>query len=88
MQFVALVHDTAESWLESGPPSPGVGVASADHFVPFQRSASELTECAWSSVPTAMQVVVVGHDTAATWPKSAPGAVPTSLQEEAAPAGE
>jgi O-acetyl-ADP-ribose deacetylase len=66
----------------------GVGVMSAFHCVPFQRTASRFDVLGVSAVPTAKQLAVVAHETAARCPYCAPAIGPTTVHDGAALAGD
>ena len=60
--MVALVHETPESWLIVAP--AGFGLVTTDQVVPSQRCTEVLLRPgAVIVLPTAMQLVVLVHDT-------------------------
>jgi hypothetical protein len=66
VQFAALMHCTAASWLVSAP--AGTGLTKAAHLRPFQPWIIRFAEVGVSCVPTAKQKVAVGHETDDKWP--------------------
>ena len=61
MQLVVVGHDTL---LRLGSVSPlGLGVATIDQVVPFQRSANVFPVEPTKESPTALQLVGLGHET-------------------------
>ena len=63
-QFVVLTHDTPLRSVSREP--VGSGLVTTDHVVPFQCSANACAlESMLTSYPTALQIVVLGHDTLA-----------------------
>src|SRR6476660_336405 len=60
-QLVVVGHDTPFKTAEAAP--LGLGTATIDHVVPFQRSIRRRVIPLFSLLPTAKQVVVLGHDT-------------------------
>jgi hypothetical protein len=71
-QFVALVHDTAESWLDDA--LDGFALATIVQLVPFQRWIRAVTDPELPvKSPTAKQLVVVAHDTLTRWAFGGPG---------------
>ena len=65
----------------------GLGVVVATHCVPFQRSVKRVVVFGVSATPTAKQLAVVAHETAARCPYCAPATGATTVQDGAAFAG-
>ncbi len=66
----------------------GFGVLNATHCVPFQRSVKRVVVSGESATPTAKQLAVVAHETAARCPYCAPATGPTTDHAGAALAGD
>ena len=64
-QLVVVGHDTPFKTVEADP--AGLGLATIDQVVPFQCSASDFSAAPSKNEPTAKQLAVLGHDTAARW---------------------
>ena len=62
VQSVGLVQVTP---INSKNAAVGLGLLTIDHVLPFQRSTSVFAAVSVSSMPTAKQLVAVGHDTPA-----------------------
>jgi hypothetical protein len=84
---VAALHDTPSK----APPPAGVGTGRTDQADPSHRSASgrspELLLVLTEKLPTAMQALGAGHDTARgkTVPGTAPGGLGTGSGDQADP---
>ena len=70
-QLAAFAHDTPKKMLVALPEP--LGLATIDQLVPFHCSTNVTTAELLNSRPTAVQSVVVGHDTLLRMFSSAPG---------------
>jgi hypothetical protein len=72
-QLVAVVHDTPLTATAAAP--LGVGLATIDQVVPFQRSMSTCGAELFADLPTAMQLDTVEHEMPARFAETAPAGI-------------